>query len=155
VQARVAARVAEAGIGIITLPQTNLFLQARDRRQSPPRGLTAVDALLEAGVAVAAGGDNFQDPFCTVGRVDPLETASLLVMAAHRRPDFAYDMVSEAGRRVLGRPDVSVAPGAPADLVAIDASSVRDAVASAPASRTVVRAGRVVAVTTTSTWLRS
>jgi cytosine deaminase len=106
-------------------------------------------------VAVAAGGDNFQDPFCTVGRVDPLETASLLVMAAHRRPDFAYDMVSEAGRRVLGRPDVSVAPGAPADLVAIDASSVRDAVASAAGSRTVVRAGRVIAVTTTSTWLRS
>ena len=66
-------------------PRRNLFLQARGQRTAPPRGLTAVASLLEAGVNVAAGGDNLQDPFNTVGRADPLETASLMVVAAHRR----------------------------------------------------------------------
>ena len=41
--------VAEAGIGVVALPHTNLFLQGRGR--SPmPRGLTAVAALRAAGV---------------------------------------------------------------------------------------------------------
>ena len=49
VQAAVAAEVAAAGISVIALPQTNLFLQGRDDPVGTPRGLTAVDALLDAG----------------------------------------------------------------------------------------------------------
>ena len=76
------------------LPQTNLFLQGRDHPAATPRGLTAVAALQEAGVLVAAGADNVQDPFNLVGRSDPLETAALMVMAGHQLPDTAFDMVS-------------------------------------------------------------
>ena len=82
-QRAIAARVADAGISVVALPQTNLFLQARGQRTAPPRGLTAVASLLEAGVNVTAGGDNLQDPFNTVGRADPLETASLMIVTAH------------------------------------------------------------------------
>ena len=42
------------GIAVMTLPQTNLFLQARGWATAPPRGLTALRPLLEAGVTVAA-----------------------------------------------------------------------------------------------------
>jgi cytosine deaminase len=80
---RVAGQLAAAGIGVICCPQTNLFLQARGHLSAPPRGLTAMRPLREAGVLLAAGGDNVQDPFNPMGRGDPLETASLLVTAGH------------------------------------------------------------------------
>jgi cytosine deaminase len=150
VQAEVAALVAQAGIGVVTLPQTNLFLQGRGHPMATPRGLTAIRALLDAGVVVAAGADNVQDPFNLVGRSDPLETAALLVMAAHVLPDRAYEMVSNDVRRVMGLEPVRFEPGSPADFVAIDAPSVRAAIADAPADRVVVHAGRVVARTATT-----
>ena len=145
VQAEVAAEVAAANVSVITLPQTNLFLQGRDHPQATPRGLTAIDALLDAGAAVAAGADNVQDPFNLVGRSDPLETAALMVMAGHRQPADAYAMVSNTARRVMGLAPVNFEPGDPADVVAIDAPSLRGAVADAPMSRRVYRHGRLVA----------
>ncbi len=145
VQAAVASEVAAAGISVITLPQTNLFLQGREHRVGTPRGLTAVNALLDAGVTVAAGADNVQDPFNLVGRSDPLETAALMVMAGHRLPADAYAMVSNTARRVMGLAPVNFEPGDPADLVAIDAPSLRAAVADAPMSRRTYHRGRLVA----------
>ncbi len=144
VQAEVAALVAEAGISVFALPQTNLFLQGRAHPTATPRGLTAVRALQEAGALVAAGGDNVQDPFNLVGRSDPLETAALMVMAGHQLPDTAYGMVSNNVRRALGLAEVSVAVGSPADLVAIDAPSIRGAMADAPMSRRTFRRGCLV-----------
>ena len=146
-QAAVAAEVAEAGISIFALPQTNLFLQGRDHPTATPRGLTAVAALVDAGVTVGAGGDNVQDPFNLVGRSDPLETASLMVMAAHRLPDEAYDMVSANVALALGAGPMGIEPGAPADFLAIDAPSIRAAIADAPMSRRVFKAGVLVAET--------
>ncbi|MDP6077035.1 MAG: amidohydrolase family protein [Acidimicrobiales bacterium] len=145
VQAEIAARVAEAGISVFPLPQTNLFLQGRGVPTATPRGLTAIAALREAGVVVAAGADNVQDPFNLVGRSDPLETASLLVMAGHQSPADSYSMVSTCGRQALGLPEASIQPGDVADLVAIDAPSIRAAIADAPMSRRVFRHGVLVA----------
>ncbi|TDE95901.1 hypothetical protein EXU48_06490 [Occultella glacieicola] len=146
VVADVAAEAAAAGVSVVTLPATNLYLQGRDAWPRP-RGLTAVDALLAAGVRVAAGGDNTRDPFNPTGRLDPLETASLVVTAAHQSPERAWSMVSADARAVIGRAPAGPVPGARADLVAIRADSVRDAVALAPAERLVWRAGRLVART--------
>ncbi|MFW2332889.1 amidohydrolase family protein, partial [Ilumatobacter sp.] len=149
-QAAVAGEVAEAGISIVPLPQTNLFLQGRGHPQATPRGLTAIAALRDAGVLVAAGADNVQDPFNLVGRSDPLETAALLVMAGHVLPDDAYDMVANNVRRVMGLAPVRFEVGDPADFVAIDAPSIRGAIADAPVDRTVFRAGRLVASTSST-----
>jgi|TARA_B100000315_G_scaffold182518_1_gene171414 cytosine deaminase len=145
VQAKVSSLVSEAGIAVFALPQTNLFLQGRDHPAATPRGLTAVAALRKAGVLVAAGADNVQDPFNLVGRSDPLETAGLMVMAGHQSPDDSYTMVSTNARRALGLPESSIRPGDVADLVAIDAPSVRAAIADAPMSRRVFRRGALVA----------
>lgn len=145
IQREVAREVAEAGISVVPLPQTNLFLQGREHPTATPRGLTAIAALREAGVVVAAGADNVQDPFNLMGRSDPLETAALLVMAGHVQPDDALHMVSNAVRGVIGLPEVHMRPGDPADLLAIAAPSVRGAIAEAPHDRRVYRAGRLVA----------
>lgn len=144
-QAEVAAEVAAAGIAVFPLPQTNLFLQGRDDPTATPRGLTAVSALQEAGVLVAAGGDNVQDPFNLVGRSDALETAALMVMAGHQLPEVAYDMVSGNVRQAMGLPRAGTEVGDVADLLAIDAPSIRGAIADAPMSRRVFHRGRLVA----------
>ena len=148
-QATISAEVAAAGLAIVPLPQTNLFLQGRDRAHATPRGLTAIAALRDAGVLIAAGGDNVQDPFNLVGRSDPLETAALLVMAGHVLPNDAYDMVSNNVRRAMRLPTVRFEVGDPADFVAIDAPSIRAAIADAPADRKVFHCGRLVAATST------
>lgn len=143
-QRQIADSVAAAGIGVVALPHTNLFLQGRQHQQAMPRGLTAVAALRTAGAVVAAGADNLQDPFNPVGRGDPLETAGLMVMAAHLLPHEALVSVSAAVRTVLGLPPVAIAAGSPADVMAVRASSVRDAIANGPAGRVVVANGVVV-----------
>ena len=147
VQAEVAKEVADAGVSVFCLPQTNLFLQGRQHPTATPRGLTAVRALQDAGVLVAAGADNVQDPFNPVGRSDPLETAALLVMAGHQTPDVAYGMVSNDVREGIGMPRLSIEIGSPADLMVIDAASPREAIADAPMSRRVYRRGVLVAST--------
>ena len=150
VQAAVSREVADAGVSVVALPQTNLFLQCRNHPTATPRGLTAIDALRQAGALVCAGADNVQDPFNLVGRSDPLETAALLVMAGHRLPDEAFRMVGTDARACLGLPSAEPVVGAVADLVAIDAPSVRGAIADAPMARKVFHRGKLVAATSQS-----
>ncbi len=94
---------------------------------------------------MAGGADNLQDPFNLVGRGDPLETAALLVMAGHLQPHEAYEAVSGASRAVLGLPPVAVVPGSPAELLAVRAQTLREAIGSASAEpcRHPPRAGRL------------
>ncbi len=147
-QRAVAGEVAAAGISIVALPHTNLFLQGRDHPVAMPRGLTAVGELQKAGVVVSAGADNVEDPYNPVGRSDPLETAALMIMTGHRRPDEALAMVSDAPRQTMGLPATRFAIGDPADFVAVRAASVREAIARAPGQRSLFRGGRLVASST-------
>jgi cytosine deaminase len=139
-QRATAEAVAAAGIGVVALPHTNLFLQGRDHTPMP-RGLTAVAALRAAGVRVAAGADNLQDPFNPVGRACPFETAGLMIMAAHLLPGDAYESVSAVAADVVGVAPCRVAVGSRADLVAVRATTIREAIAFGSTERIVWRAG--------------
>jgi cytosine/creatinine deaminase len=149
VAGHVAERVAAARVAVVCNPQTNLYLQARKQPSAPVRGLTALRPLLEAGVTVAGGGDNLRDPFNPVGRADPLETASLLVTAGHLTPEEAYTAVSNSARAAMGLPDIQVAPGFPAELLAVQAASLGEAIAGG-IGRVVIHKGRVVSRTAIS-----
>ena len=148
VQHRVSEAVAGAGIAVVALPQTNLFLQGREHPEATPRGLTAVGPLRRAGATLAAGGDNLRDPFHPLGRGDALEVAALMVTAGHLDPAAAIDSVTAASRTALGLPPVTLSAGAAADLVALPGTDLLDVLGAAPAARTVWKAGRVVARTT-------
>lgn len=152
-QREVARALAAAGVAVITNPRTNLFLQGRGTERATPRGMVGIQALIDERVTVAAGADNLQDPFYIVGRSDPLETASLLVAAAHRTVSEAWAMVSSDARRVIGATRTGTRPGDTADLVAVRASTLREAVADQPADRIVFRGGRIVARTTVDEWV--
>jgi cytosine deaminase len=145
--------VVESGIGIVTLPITNLYLQGWEHPVSTPRGLTAARALLDAGAMLGAGADNVRDPFNPVGRSDALETASLLVTAGHLTLDEAYTAVSDGARRVMSLPAAGVAVGARAELLAVRGSSLSDVIANASADRYVFHEGRLVAHSEVSRWV--
>ncbi len=143
-QHEVAELVAAARIGVVALPHTNLFLQGRNHTPMP-RGLTAVAALRAAGVRVAAGADNLQDPFNPVGRACPLETAALMVMAAHLLPADAYATVSAVAADVVGVPPSAIEPGASADLLAVRGATLREAIAFGSPDRVTWHRGRRLA----------
>jgi len=147
--ARVIEGFAAAGIGVVTLPAANLFLQGRDATKLPPRGLTRVAELQSAGVLVASASDNIQDPFVPSGTGDLLEIARWALLAGHLRSndlDTAFDMISSVPARLLGfGEDYGIRIGARADLLVTEAVDPADLVASGPLARTVLVAGRVVA----------
>lgn len=141
---RTAALLAEHRVGFVTLPATNLHLQGRGTRY---RGLPPLDRLLAAGVSLAAGGDNVQDPFNPTGRLDPLDTAALLVIAGHLDPWTALDLVCSSARAVLGLPRAGAEIGAVADLVQLGPAGPADPVAMAGRDRRVWKAGREISAT--------
>ena len=96
--------VARAGLGIVALPITNLYLQGREATHLVPRGLTAVRRILDAGIPLAAGADNLRDPFNPAGRADPFETTSLLQTVGHLTAAEALAAVTTGARTVLGLP---------------------------------------------------
>lgn len=145
--AETARMVAEAGITIVTLPQTNLFLQGRGHMSGKPRGLPPLAALGKAGVVVAGGGDNWRDPFNPMSRIDPMETASLLVTAGQIAPAAAYAMVTDGARAVMGLTPTGVVENSVADLLLIEGDDLSAAVAKASEHRIVIKGGTVVART--------
>ena len=145
-QHEIAALVAEARISVIALPHTNLFLLGRG--QAPmPRGLTAVAALRAAGVQVAAGADNLQDPFNPVGRACPFETAGLMIMTSHLLAHEAWGSVTDAASLAVTHTAPRIAAGEQADLLAVAASSLREAIAFGPSRRMVWRRGTLTGET--------
>ncbi len=147
VQQRISEKVALASIGVVALPHTNLFLQGRDKSTTPPRGLTAISKLRRAGVRVAAGADNLQDPFNPLGSGDPLETAALMVLAAHQLPDDAFDAISNTAKSVIGTAQSHLEIGDRADLMLTQADSLREAIANRSARSMVMYRGRLTHLT--------
>lgn len=137
--------VARAGVGIVALPITNLYLQGRGLTHSAPRALTALRQVLDAGIPLAAGGDNLRDPFNPAGRADPFETTSLLITAGHLRGTEALAAVTSGARTVLGLPAAGPAPGQRADLLLVPDVHDGEVLAGAVDARVVLHGGRVVA----------
>ena len=142
---RIVGEVLASDVGVISLPITNLYLQGWEHPALTPRGLTALQALIDAGVRVAAGADNVRDPFNPVGRSCAFETASLLVVAGHLSPDQAWELVSTGARSVMGLPAAGPQVGRHAELLAVRARTLTEAIAAAPADRMVIHDGRIVA----------
>ncbi len=142
-----------AELGVITLPITNLYLQGR--RPSGPmlRGLPPLRELLDAGVLLAAGGDNVRDPFNPAGRADPFETASLLIVSAQLTPREALYAVTDAARAVMGLPAADAQPGAPADFILVPDLDPVEFLSGRATSKVVVHRGQIVADTRISTSL--
>ncbi|NER84290.1 MAG: amidohydrolase family protein, partial [Leptolyngbya sp. SIO1D8] len=73
-----------------------------------------------------------------------LRSLQLGTTASH---EFCLDAVTQNAARAIGITNYGIAPGCVADLVILDAKSASEAIATASPSRTVLKAGKVVAQT--------
>jgi cytosine deaminase len=105
--------------------------------------------LKEHGVEVFGGSDNIRDAWSPFGNGDMLDRAMMIAYRANFRHDhelaFAFEMVTDAGARVLDLPDYGLRVGGPADFVAVEAENLAEAVATRRRRKLVVKAGRVIA----------
>ena len=135
--------LANGGIGVVVVPRSAPFRHGGAVASAGPGAPAVVRELLEAGVPIAAGGDGSHGPPGSE-HADPLATASALV-AARLTPAEAITAISTGGRQIMRLPTVAVVPGSPADLIAIRAPDLWNAVSSCTTDRIVLRGGRVVA----------
>jgi cytosine deaminase len=144
VRADAIERTAGAGIHVIALPLSNLYLQGRD---SGLRGVAPIAELLAAGVNVACGSDNVQDPFMPLGNADPLVAAQVLGLAAQiADSNLLLETVTWRAARAMGlegTPDWC-RPGAAASFAVVEGTAGDDPVASLAPRPLVVRNGIVV-----------
>jgi len=141
---RLAEQMAAAGVQVVALPRTNLWLLGRRSGQTPwLRAQAPIRPLQQAGVDVAVGGDNVQDPWYPGGDYDPIELLRLCFTTSHldpwQRQGLAPFTTSPA--RLLGLDwDGVLRPGCPADLLVLEANSWQQVLARPP-QRRVLRAG--------------
>lgn len=131
---RISEKLARAGVVVVSLPTSNLYLQGRGAGTPARRGLTRIHELRAAGVTVALGADNVRDAFCPIGRLDPLHTLSVAVLAAHLDPPFGahLELITTAAARGLGRAPVFIDEAGPEGLIAFDVASTSELLAGAP-----------------------
>lgn len=122
-------------------------------------GVLPIRRLTEAGVRVGLGQDGMRDHWSPYGNADLLDRTWQLAFTQGFRPDELIEyclavasvgsrsVIDPSGPRITSiadRPGLAV--GDPADLLLLPADTVTAAVMDRPAERTVIRAGRVVAV---------
>lgn len=144
-QGQLAEQLAAAGIAVVALPSTNAWLLGRRPGRTPLlRPQAPIQELQRAGVAVAVGGDNVQDPWFPGGDFDPIELLRFSVVAAHLHPWRRLGLApfTTGAARVLGLAwDGVLRRGGPADLVVLAASSWPGLLARCP-QRRVLRRGQ-------------
>ncbi|MDJ0994527.1 MAG: cytosine deaminase [Dinoroseobacter sp.] len=140
-------RVAEAGIGVVSLPMCNLYLQDRHAGRTPRgRGITLVQEMVERGIPVAFASDNTRDPFYAYGDMDMIEVmreATRIGHLDHGRLDWA-SAFSETPARLCGYASGGIHRGAPADFVITRARSWTEFFARPQSDRIVMRGGEPI-----------
>jgi cytosine deaminase len=146
--APVVARIRDAGISILVLPVTDLYLMGRNDVRNVRRGLAPARRLHDAGVNVAVSTNNVQNPFTPFGDFDLLRIANILATAGHfgTADDLVLvlRMATEHGARALRLPTHGVREGARADLVLLDCTEPAEAVGAIPERLMVMKNGAVV-----------
>ena len=114
--ARTLDLVARAGIGVVSLPMCNMFLQDRaPGRRRALRGVTVIQELAAAGVPVACASDNTRDRSTPMATTTCWKSTREAVRIAHLdRPfgDWAR-LVTHTPAGLMGITAGRIAPGVP------------------------------------------
>ncbi|KKI98424.1 cytosine deaminase [Prochlorothrix hollandica] len=143
--------VAIAALGVVSLPLCNLYLQDRQPQRTPRwRGVTALQELRSAGIAVALASDNCRDPFYGFGDHDGLEVFRESVRIAHL--DRPYGDWTQAltitPAQMMGLPHLGqIRVGATADLVLFRGRGFSELLSRPQGDRVVLRRGRAIDTT--------
>ena len=142
------ALCAEAGIGVVSLPTSNLYMHDRTPGRTPRlRGVTLAQEMLTRNIPFAIASDNVRDAFIPFGDYDlfDLFRQSIGVYHLDHCLGEAVSMVGPAPARMMGvEPIGSLCVGGPANLIIFNARSINELVCRPQADRVVVNAGRPV-----------
>ncbi|OUC13698.1 MAG: cytosine deaminase [Alkalinema sp. CACIAM 70d] len=145
------ALVKKAGIGIVSLPMCNLYLQDRQAARTPYwRGVTRIHELKKVGVPVAIASDNCRDPFYGFGDHDGLEVFNQAVRIAHLdRPYGDWpNVVTMTPADLMGLPQVGrIGGGLGADLILFKARNFSELLSRHQHDRIVLRNGKQIETT--------
>jgi cytosine deaminase len=141
------AKVAEAGIAVVSLPMCNMYLQDRKAGRTPRwRGVTPLHELAEAGVTVMVASDNTRDPFYAYGDLDLLEVyreATRILHFDHSERPWLKTVAATAGE-VMRLPNGRMAVGAPAGLILTRARTMNELLSRPQNDRVVLYAGKQI-----------
>jgi cytosine/creatinine deaminase len=141
------AKVAEAGIAVVSLPMCNMYLQDRQGGRTPRwRGVAPLHELAAAGVTVMVASDNTRDPFYAYGDLDLIEVyreATRILHFDHSAQAWLKTVAATPGQ-VMRLPNGRMAPGAPAGLVLTRARTLNELLSRPQTNRVVLYAGKPV-----------
>lgn len=140
--------VAEAGIGVVSLPMCNMYLQDRHGGRTPRwRGVTLLHEMTARGVPVMVSSDNTRDPFYAYGDLDGLEVyreATRIAHLDHPIGDWPAAIAATPADQLRLHGHGRLAIGGLADLIVVRARSFSELQSRPQADRTVIRAGRAI-----------
>ena len=140
---RLAERMARHNVQVVALPLTNGWLLGRQDFTTPlRRPLAPIRQLQLAGVEVAVGGDNVQDPWFPAGNFDPLALMAASLAQAQLAPWERLGLApftTAAARLMQMEWDGVFRVGAPADAMQLPVQSWAEALATPPERRLLVR----------------
>ena len=141
----------QADIHVIANPLINITLQGRHDTYPKRRGMTRVPELMAAGLTVAFGQDCVMDPWYSMGSADMLEVAHMGLhvgqMTGQTQVQQCYAAITTEPAAILGLPHPGLVPGAPADLVLLQASDPAQALRLRAARLAVFKQGQCIAQT--------
>jgi len=141
------ARVAEAGIAVVSLPMCNMYLQDRQSGRTPRwRGVAPLHELAAAGVTVMVASDNTRDPFYAYGDLDLIEVfreATRILHFDHSDRPWLQTIAATPGE-VMRLPNGRRAGGAPAGLVLTRARTINELLSRPQNDRVVLYAGKQI-----------
>lgn len=140
--------VKDAGITIFSNSHVSLVTTEVDK-EPRPRGITRIQELLQAGVAVACAQDDIDNWYYPFGRNDMLEVAQFMAHAGGfpwGQYDGVLPMVTDIPASVLGL-EYGLEVGKPANLVILDANHWHEALQFQVDKKAVILRGQLVATT--------
>lgn len=147
--AAIAPAIREAGISILALPASDLYMMSRKDTHHVRRGVAPIHRLAEADVTAGLATNNILNLFTPFGDGDVLKICTLLAQVLQLGTVASHEsclaMATDQAARSIGIMNHGIAVGNLADLVILDAASVTEAIGSAPTGRTVIKSGKVVA----------
>jgi cytosine deaminase len=128
-----AKRLADAGVALIVLPCTDLYLMGRHMTQNVMRGVTPSHKLLHHGVNCALSTNNVLNPFTPFGDCSLIRQANayanICQVGSRHDTRECFRMITTRSARLMNLRDYGIEVGKPADLVVIDAMSAEQAIA--------------------------
>lgn len=142
-------KIAQAGITIVPLPATDLFINGQEVKKDKPRGMAPVKRMLAKGVNVAYSSNNIRNAFTPFGDANLVTVGYLLQItqqmgAAAERAEVVKMATYNPAQALELTESYGLEVGRQADLNIFDSKSIRDFINDQPNLNYVIKKGEII-----------